>query len=265
MDNDAVLAAFDRQMRRDAPSFGSGGQVERGADVVRQVGGGSSAGAGGSGWSGVIWSDLRVETADAAIEAQIAHFSALRREFEWKLYAHDQPGDLAERLRAAGFTPEPDETLMVAPVEELPTDVELPPGIHLHQVTDPADVDLMVTVHDQAFDANRTALKEQLHTQLTEAPDTLTAVVAMAGEVPVSAARMEMFPGTDFAGLWGGGTVAEWRGRGLYRALVAFRTRVAAARGFRYLQVDASDQSRPILHRLGFTALTTTTPWVYAH
>ncbi len=57
--------------------------------------------------------------------------------------------------------------------------------------------------------------------------------------------------------------MAEWRGRGLYRALIAFRARIAAERGYRYLQVDASDQSRPILERLGFVALTTTTPYVY--
>ena len=41
-----------------------------------------------------------------------------------------------------------------------------------------------------------------------------------------------------------------WRGRGVYRALVAFRTRIAAEHGYRSLQTDASDQSRPILRRL---------------
>ncbi|MYS42540.1 GNAT family N-acetyltransferase, partial [Streptomyces sp. SID5998] len=70
-------------------------------------------------------------------------------------------------------------------------------------------------------------------------------------------------PGTGFAGLWGGGTVAGWRGRGVYRALVAHRARIAADRGYRHLHVDASAQSRPILERLGFAALTTTTPYVY--
>jgi hypothetical protein len=73
---------------------------------------------------------------------------------------------------------------------------------------------------------------------------------------------MEYVPGTDFAGLWGGGTVPAWRGRSIYRAVVARRARDAVARGHRYLQVDASDQSRPILHRLGFTALSTTTPYL---
>ena len=78
------------------------------------------------------------------------------------------------------------------------------------------------------------------------------------------AARMELLPGTRFAGLWGGGTVENWRGRGVYRALVAHRARVAADRGYRYVQVDALARSRPILARLGFEPLTTTTPHEYA-
>ena len=39
---------------------------------------------------------------------------------------------------------------------------------------------------------------------------------------------------------------------------------IAAERGFRYLEVDASDDSRPILERLGFTTATTTTPRLVA-
>ena len=74
---------------------------------------------------------------------------------------------------------------------------------------------------------------------------------------------MELYPGTGFAGLWGGGTVTDWRGKGVYRALVAYRARIAAERGYRYLQVDATDMSAPILRRLGFLELGTTTPYVY--
>jgi len=46
--------------------------------------------------------------------------------------------------------------------------------------------------------------------------------------------------------------------------LVAHRARLAAARGFRYLQVDASDDSSPILQRLGFVRLATTTPFIHS-
>lgn len=55
------------------------------------------------------------------------------------------------------------------------------------------------------------------------------------------------------------GEAVEWKSR----ALVARRADLAAARGVRHLQVDASDDSRPILQRLGFVAVTTTTPYVW--
>ena len=38
---------------------------------------------------------------------------------EWKLNGHDEPADLADRLRAAGFVPEDRETVVVGPVAPL--------------------------------------------------------------------------------------------------------------------------------------------------
>lgn len=257
MDHDAVLALFDRQMRQNARAEDPGARIEKIDGVVRQVG------ASGDDWSGVLWSDLTDETADAAIAAQVEHFGSLGRAFEWKLYAHDQPTDLAERLLAAGFRAEPEETLMVAQVDGLSTGVDLPEGVHLQQVTGPAGVVLAADVHEQAFGTSAARLRHRMLAQLSAKPEAFSVVVAMAGDLPVSAARMEMHRGTEFAGLWGGGTVAAWRGRGIYSALVAHRARIAAGLGYRYLQVDATDQSRPILDRLGFAALSTTTPYAY--
>ncbi len=252
-----MLAVFDDRMRKNAPPDDPGAHVERVGDVVRQTGP-------DTGWNGVLWSALDRSRADEAIAEQIGHYTALGREFEWKLYGHDQPGDLADRLEAAGFVPEDPETLMVARIADLPITSALPTGIELRPVTDAAGVELLAQAQEQAFGtAPGTRHRQQLLAQLTGQPDTVVAVVAMAGDVPVSAARMELVPGTGFAGLWGGGTVAAWRGRGIYRALINYRARIAAERGYHYLQVDASSQSRPILQRLGFTALTTTTPYVY--
>jgi len=256
MDHVAVLALFDRDMRESARPDGPGARVERVDKVVRQVGA-------ERGWNGVIWSDLDEARADAAIAEQIGYFTRLGRDFEWKLYGHDKPEDLGQRLRAAGFTAEPEETLMVAEVADLTLDVEPPEGVRILPVTDRAGVDLVAAVHEQAFGTDSTRMRHQLLAQLTGDPDNVVAVVALVGDVPVSAARMELVPGIRFAGLWGGGTVEGWRGRGIYRALVAHRARVAADRGYRYVQVDASSQSRPILARLGFEPLTTTTPYVY--
>jgi GNAT superfamily N-acetyltransferase len=256
MDHAAVLALFDRDMREGARPDGPGARVERTGNVVRQV---SSP----HGWNGVVWSALDETDADLAIAEQIAYFSGPGHEFEWKLYGHDRPVDLGQRLRAAGFVPEPEETLMIAEVADLDLDAEPPEGIRFAPVTDAAGVDLVAEAHEKAFGTDGSRMREQLLARLTREPDTVVATVALAGDVPVSAARMELVPGTRFAGLWGGGTAGPWRGRGIYRALVAHRARAALDRGYRYLQVDASDQSRPILERLGFEPLTTTTPYVY--
>ena len=88
------------------------------------------------------------------------------------------------------------------------------------------------------------------------------AFVAYAGATPISAGRVSFHAGTDFAGLWGGGTIPAWRGRGVFRSLVSHRAVRAAAAGFRYLQVDASADSCPILQRLGFVEMATTIPFV---
>ncbi|MFF1738692.1 GNAT family N-acetyltransferase [Streptomyces mirabilis] len=256
MDHVAVLALFDRDMREGARPDSPGARVERVDKVVRQVGT-------EHGWNGVIWSDLDESNADAAIAEQMRYFGELGREFEWKLYGHDKPEGLGKRLRAAGFVAQPEETLMIAELGDLALDAQPPEGVRLLPVTDRAGVDLVADVHEQAFGTDSTRMRHQLLAQLTGDEDNVVAVVALAGDVPVSAARMELVPGTRFAGLWGGGTIDSWRRRGIYRALVAHRARVAAERGYRYVQVDATSQSRPVLARLGFEPLTTTTPYVY--
>ncbi|MEU3253771.1 GNAT family N-acetyltransferase [Streptomyces sp. NPDC006997] len=247
-------------MRRGARPDGTGARVERVGRVVRQV-------APAHGWNGVLWSGLDPDSADADVDAVIAEqvdrYTALGHGFEWKLYGHDLPAGLGRRLRAAGFVPEPAETLLVAETGEVPPNAEPPAGVRVVAVSDAAGVDLVTRVHERAFGTDATALRRQLLDRLAADPQDLVAVVALAGDEPVSSARMELVPGTPFAGLWGGGTVEGWRGRGLYRALVAHRARIAADRGYRYLQVDATERSRPILERLGFVPLTTTTPYVY--
>ncbi|MFJ9019924.1 GNAT family N-acetyltransferase [Streptomyces sp. NPDC102259] len=257
MDHAAVLALYDRDMREGARPESSDARVERVGGVVRHVGG-------EGGWSGVLWSDLDSADADAVIAEQVAYFTGLGHEFEWKLHGHDRPADLGQRLEAAGFTADPEETLMIGETGDQLVDAEPPEGVRIVPVTDRAGVELMVEANEKAFGHDGAWLRDLLLGRLAADPDAIVALLAMAGDVPVSSARMELIPGAPFAGLWGGGTVEGWRGRGVYRALIAHRARIAAERGYRYLQVDASDQSRPILERLGFAPLSTTTPYVYA-
>jgi GNAT superfamily N-acetyltransferase len=55
--------------------------------------------------------------------------------------------------------------------------------------------------------------------------------------------------------LFGGGVLADARGRGVYRALVNARWKLAVKRGTPALTVQAGRMSRPVLERLGFESI----------
>ena len=211
------------------------------------------------GWSGVTWSDLADADVDAVIAAQVARFAAAGQPWEWKFYSCDQPATLPGRLEAAGLVPDEVEALMVAQISDLDLAVPPPEGVEL-QVDDERGVRALVQVHDLVFGDDHGPMGREVLAGLRRQPRPVEAVVAMADEAPVAAGRVNFHEGTEFASLWGGGTLPAWRGRGVFRALVSHRAAAAQARGFRYRQVDASPNSRPILQRLGFIELATTTP-----
>ncbi len=260
LDPAALLAAYDTQLRGHPPDpLPVGWRVERDGPVVRQFMG---DGGGFVGYRSVA--DLPPDELDALIARQRDVFAALGQQVEWKWHAHDRPADLPDRLRAAGFAPEEPETVVVGLAEPLAAEpVRLPDGVRLRPVTERVDLDRIAALEGEVWSEERTWLAEGLAAELAAGPDRMTILVAEAGDTVVSAGWVRYMAGTDFASLWGGATLERWRHQGIYRALVAARARLALDRGYGYLQVDASDNSRPILQRLGFVALTVTVPYVF--
>src|SRR4051794_26718468 len=144
MDRDAVLAAYDEQVRRRPQPEPPDGRIEHEDVVVRSV-------TPGEGWSGVTWSGLGEADADAVIAAQVRRFADAGRRGEWKHYSYDRPPDLPERLVAAGFECEPTEALLVAEVAELALDAAPPPGVELCPVVDEPGAAALVAVLDEVF------------------------------------------------------------------------------------------------------------------
>ena len=250
LNTEDVLARFDAQVRRDIIAE-PGIRVERTIHAVRVMGL----------WNCVLYSQLDDNSVDREIAAQIERFRPLGAQFEWKVYGHDQPSDLAERLAQAGFEPEEKETFMVFDLGDELASIESPPGILVRQVSDADGIADVNIVGERAFGIDFSAMTEGFLARLPLG--TVTFYVAYDGADPVGAARLETPPDCEFAGLYGGGTVPAYRRRGIYRSLVGVRAREALRRGYRFLSIDAADQSLPILERLGFVPLTTVRPWVW--
>ena len=258
MTRDALLAAYDAQVRTalatrqpagiscewDGPLLRCTG-MHRGFVNYRDLGG------------------LRGADLDVLIARTRDYFAGRGEAFEWKTHAHDEPADLADRLRAHGFVAEDAETVVIGESALMAREPVLPEGVRLREVTEHADFVRITAMASEVWEADWSWLADDLTARLAAAPGEINVLLVEAGDEVVSAAWLVYNPGTDFAGLWGGSTLAAWRRRGIYRALVARRAQLAAARGVKYLQVDASDDSRPILERLGFVAVTTTTPYVW--
>jgi len=256
----ALLAAYDSQLRGQlAGRLPEGVQADRDGPLLRLVGAKHGGFVDYRDLAGLEGAEL-----DELIARQVRVFAGRGEHFEWKLHAHDLPADLPERLRAAGFVPEDVETVVIAPVAGVAHEPRLPEGVSLREVSDRSDLDRIELLEQAIWQDDRSWLADSLEAERTVDPDALTIVVAEADDVVVCAGWVRFARGTEFATLWGGGTLPAWRRRGIYRAVIAYRANLAAQRGFRYLQVDASDDSRPILERLGFVAVTTTTPFVWS-
>jgi hypothetical protein len=226
-DADELLAVFDAEVRTAVPDrLAEGVSVGLDGPVVRFTG----MSQGGF----VVAGDLRGldgDELDGLIARQVEYFRGRGERFEWKTYGHDRP-DLTGRLRAAGFEPETQETLLIARAAEIAGLPLLPDGVAIREVTEVDDL-YRIEWHEAAvWGENPRRLAESLAAELAADADGLTVVVAEAGGEIVCAAWMR-FEAAGFATFWGGATLPAWRRRGIYRALVSWRANLALERGGR--------------------------------
>ncbi|MFC7495660.1 MULTISPECIES: GNAT family N-acetyltransferase [unclassified Nocardioides] len=258
-DHDRLLAAYDEQLRTDAETPGADSVTLLGP--VRLV-----TFAGGRGF--VTYRDLGgadAEAIDRLVGAALEHYRAdpeITR-VEWKTRGHDHAPGLQESLLSHGFVAEEPESIMIGEARQLAVEVSLPDGVTVRQVTDEGDVRAMSAMGARAFGDSPeagVAVADALLRRLTRDDGMELWVAEAAGQI-VSAGRLEPVPRTDFAGIWGGSTLEEWRGRGIYRALTAERARSALRMGKTLINSDCTEYSRPILERYGFLTVSTTTPY----
>jgi GNAT superfamily N-acetyltransferase len=210
----------------------------------------------------IVYSSFDAAHAERVVAEQAAYFTQLGEDVEWKLYSHDTPANLSFVLASHGFERGEHETLMVLPLSAATTDAERPADVSIRAVASARDLTTYVDVATAAFGKQPKWSAEEFGRRLFGPGADTIAFIAYVDAEPAAAGRLELPSGRSFASIWGGGTVPSLRGRGVYRALVLERARLARERGYRYVTVDALETSRPILERLGFAPAATIHAWV---
>ena len=250
-----ILALFDEERR----TLGLAGyRLEQTERLTRSI-----PLAGGWGW--IAWSAHEPAEMDHAMDAEIAYFESLGCNFEWKVYDHDQPADLRQRLAARGFKIGPVEAFLVLPTHDLEARADPGSGsIAVRRMNTIAEFEDYLAVERIVWPEDGAALPVDSRLRFLEYPDEASYYVGYVEGKPVACARLDCRPGSHFAGLFGGSTLDEFRGHGLYTALVAARGAEARERGVEILCVDALPTSRPILERRGFRCISQTYPCTWA-
>jgi hypothetical protein len=251
MDITQILALYDEEQRKliEIPGL----RREATPRVIRHV---DLIGTEGL----VLYSELDDENVDDVIREQIDYFEKLGHAFEWKYYEHDVPPDLKSRLMAHGFETEETEAIVVLDLESIPAKLLQPSTHDVRRITDTRRIMDAVAVQNEVWQSDRVGLAERLTCEIEQTPESFCLYVAYADERPVCSAWIRFSNASQFASLWGGSTLSAYRRRGIYTAMLGVRAQEALRRGARFLTVDASPMSRPILEKLGFQLLTLSTP-----
>ena len=208
----------------------------------------------------VTWIRCQAAEAGDVIREARAIFASRHLPFMWTLDPETEPADFADHLARLGVRPDPHDaetSVMVMPIEAT---VESPPieGLEIRDaLADLETFQMADSAAREAFEAGVSddspesiAMQEKRRLNYRAAGNRYLFLAMVDGE-PAGAAGMSVFPPVG-AILQGGAVRPRFRGRGIYRALVAERQRIAREADVDGLTVWGGHMSGPILAGLGF-------------
>jgi GNAT superfamily N-acetyltransferase len=195
-------------------------------------------------------SALTEDNADAVI-AQVQSFFAKRKHtVGWWLNPSSTPVDLVTRLEAAGFSKLVEQAGMV--LTDLSRDIPCNPAVTVRKATS-ADRSEAVRLYTDAYPIpeDLSAVFCELFVHIDGGAVYLAYLKGV--EAPVSVSSMFSLRGSPVAVMQGAATLSEYRGHGVYTAMMAARLADARAMGkdAAVMQGDRKT-SAPIAAKLGF-------------
>ena len=255
MNSNEILTLFDRKQRQEIeyPDM----RKEVSPYVTRFI-------RPAPGLSLLLHSRLTADIADRVIQEQMADFTQMQLPFTWKVYEYDRPADLGERLISCGFEPDsdPPDAVMILDLLNVPPSLLTPVQGDVRRITHADQLEDVIQVEQQVWGGSFEWIRARMGGHL-EVPGYLSVFVASVDQQPACTGWIYYNLKGEFASLWGGSTVPDYRQQGLYTAVLAARVQEAIQRGYRFLTIDAGAMSGPIVARHGFQVLThaTTYDW----
>jgi hypothetical protein len=208
----------------------------------------------------ILFSALDSKDADRVIAQEAARYRNGAISVEWKVYSHDSPADLVQKLHRGGFEIGPRESVLVLDLHDPHDWLKQRPLHRVERVATRAMIELYRQTAEQALGKDYRFTASELWHGLSNGSTEHLGYLGFSGPVPVSFGRLYTHAQSVFGGLYGGATLPDFRRAGFYRSVVAARAQDARQMGARFLIVDAAPASCRILKRLGFVEIARTWP-----
>lgn len=193
---------------------------------------------------------------DGVIDQEIEYFLPMQQPFTWKVYDHDPLPSMKDKLALHGFALDDDPAdVMVLDVRNAPASLFKPLKVDIRRITNVDGLKDVIHVLDNVWGGHNTWVNERLGGHL-QVPGYLSVYVAYVEDQPTSIA-WTYFPHGQFATLFAGSTIADYRKQGLYTSLLSKRLQEIRERGYRFAVVETGSMSKPIVTKHGFQHLTT--------
>ena len=210
----------------------------------------------GGGW--IYFSNIPEPELDRIIQDQITFFKTKSIPFEWKVYNFDKPENLPGRLHAHGFISDEKEHLMVFDLSNhqfQKTALDAP--VIIEHVRDSSTREAIQRFQESIWNID---LSDNFK-YLAENESIFSHYVAMVHGEIIGSGWTEYLEDSKFPEIHGGAIAPQWRGKGVYSALLNARLQELAQLGYEYITVDAAPMSYPILEKKGFKSLATSRPF----
>lgn len=209
----------------------------------------------------IVYSRAADDEIDHIITHEIESARAAQYQLEWKVYGHDQPPCLGDRLLAAGFQAGDKEAFMVFFAGEEALVSFGDDHCDIRRVTNKADLRDYQRIIEEVRGTNCEEEIKFYGFMLENHPSNMSIYIAYVDGEPATCGRIYFHEQSKLAALFGGNTRERFRNRGLFIQVVAVRIREALGRGIARVWVDALPTSEPILRKRGFEIVTYSQPF----